>query len=338
MAEAEEYKKYQELTFDLGTARTDEELEISGDFILVEYLDGSASIKLDNPGHDAIDLSRIKQIKTAPQKFNKIYITNTAQSGKTLKLLIGGAASFTAETTSIGNVIIQDADGNKAKVDSTTNALLVKEVTGAVETTKIQAEDGTGAYDEIHRTGNALDVNLKTSDVDLATAKLQGYDGSSWQNLIVENATNPNLRVVLYDDGNDVTTGINATNDGETPVGVLGVASLLYGYNGSSWDRVRLYWDSGNISVTATGATSAIDTVIGFEKHTWTQVNDASSTAPDIRLQGSIDGTNWFDLDTSTAIGSEMRHVAMKPVRYIRFNVVSLGDATSITVRYFGIR
>ena len=96
MAEAAEYKKYQELTFDLGTARTDEELEISGDFILVEYLDGSAYIKLDNPGHDAIDLSVVKQIKTSPQKFNKIYITNSAQSGKTLKLLIGGAASFTA--------------------------------------------------------------------------------------------------------------------------------------------------------------------------------------------------------------------------------------------------
>ena len=96
MAEVTEYKKYQELTFDLGTARTDEELEISGDFILVEYLDGSAYIKLDNPGHDAIDLSVVKQIKTSPQKFNKIYITNSAQSGKTLKLLIGGAASFTA--------------------------------------------------------------------------------------------------------------------------------------------------------------------------------------------------------------------------------------------------
>jgi len=106
MAEAAEYKKYQELTFDLGTARTDEELEISGDFILVEYLDGSAYIKLDNPGHDAIDLSRIKQIKTSPQKFNKIYITNTAQSGKTLKLLIGGAASFTAEATKLGEIKI----------------------------------------------------------------------------------------------------------------------------------------------------------------------------------------------------------------------------------------
>jgi len=98
-----EYKKYQELTFDLGTARTDEELDISGDFILVESLDGDASIKLDNPGHDSIDLTKIKQIKTSPEKFEKIYVTNTAQSGKTLKLIVGGAASFTAVSSeSIG--------------------------------------------------------------------------------------------------------------------------------------------------------------------------------------------------------------------------------------------
>jgi len=143
---------------------------------------------------------------------------------------------------------------------------------------------------------------------------------------------------VLYDDGNDVTTGINATNDGETPVGVLGVASLLYGYNGSSWDRVRLYWDSGNISVTATGATSAIDTVTGFEKHTWTVVSDASESNLTVKLEGSLDNSNWFELDSYSGTANTMRHIVNKPVRYIRFNVTSMGDATSITLRYFGMR
>jgi len=89
---------------------------------------------------------------------------------------------------------------------------------------------------------------------------------------------------------------------------------------------------------TATGAGEAKDTVIGFDKWTWVQTNDASSTAPDIRLQGSIDGTNWFDLDTSTTIGSEMRHVVNKPVRYIRAYVSDMGDASSITVKVFAIR
>ena len=111
-----EERKYQELTFDLGTARTDEELEIRGDFILVEYLDGSASIKLDNPGHDAIDLTKVKQIKTSPEFFEKIYITNTAQSGKTLKLLIGGAASFTATSSESIGLYFDDEYTECAKV------------------------------------------------------------------------------------------------------------------------------------------------------------------------------------------------------------------------------
>jgi len=111
-----EYKKYQELIFDLGTARTDEELEIRGDFILVEYLDGDASIKLDNAGHDAIDLTKVKQIKTAPEFFEKIYITNTAQTGKTLKLLIGGAASFTAISSESIGLYFDDEFTECAKV------------------------------------------------------------------------------------------------------------------------------------------------------------------------------------------------------------------------------
>ncbi len=111
-----EYKKYQELTFDLGTARTDEELDIRGDFVLVEYLDGDASIKLDNSGHDAIDLTKIKQIKTSPEMFEKIYITNTAQTGKTLKLIVGGAASFTAVSSESVGLYFDDEYYDCAKV------------------------------------------------------------------------------------------------------------------------------------------------------------------------------------------------------------------------------
>jgi len=238
MAEAAEYKKYQELTFDLGVERKDEELEISGDFILVEYLDGSAYIKLDNPGHDAIDLSVVKQIKTTPQKFNKIYITNTAQSGKTLKLLIGGAASFTAEKTVMGNVIIQDADGNKAVVDSTNNALHVK-----------VTEQPVNSYstDSISSVGNVLELDLG--------------------------------------------------------------------------------------SFSGTGAGSSRDIYPAYRIITWQINSDSSATAHDVRLQGSLDNSNWFDLDTSNTTGNELRFVVDKPVRYLRVNVVSMGDASSISVK-----
>jgi len=145
---------------------------------------------------------------------------------------------------------------------------------------------------------------------------IYGYNGSSWDR----------LRALSDSDGISNT------------LGSLAIISKLYGYNGSTFDRLRTHYDSGDITVTATGTTSTIDTVTGFDKHTWTQMNDASSTAPEIKIEGSLDGSNWFELDKSTAIGSEMRHIANKPVRYIRFNVTSMGDATSITLRYFGMR
>lgn len=123
----------------------------------------------------------------------------------------------------------------------------------------------------------------------------------------------------------------------------------MQAYDGTNWVNVastsdgelKIYlpkFEHDFGSFTATGASDSVDTVIGFEKWTWQQINDASSTAPDIRLQGSIDGINWFDLDTSTAIGSEMKHVVNKAVRYVRINVVSMGDASSINVRIFAIR
>jgi len=89
---------------------------------------------------------------------------------------------------------------------------------------------------------------------------------------------------------------------------------------------------------TATGAGTGYDTVVGYEKWTWQVISDSSGTAHDVRLQGSIDNSNWFDLDQSNTTGNEMRHVVNKSVRYIRANVVSMGDATSISVKVFAIR
>ena len=88
-----EFKTYKTISFSLANARTDEKYDITGDFIIVETLDGSATIKLDRKSNDSIDLEKFSQVNT---DFERFYLTNTAQSGKTLKLMIGGAASFKA--------------------------------------------------------------------------------------------------------------------------------------------------------------------------------------------------------------------------------------------------
>ena len=145
---------------------------------------------------------------------------------------------------------------------------------------------------------------------------IYGYNGSSWDR----------LRALSDSDGISNT------------LGSLAIISKLYGYNGSTFDRLRTHYDSGDITVTATGTTSTIDTVTGFDKHTWTVVSNASSSNLTVKLEGSLDNSNWFELDSYSGTANTMRHAVNKPVRYIRFNITSMGDATSITLRYFGMR
>ncbi len=78
--------RYKILTVDLGKVRAKEEYKIPGYNMNVLSLDGSATLRLNHVTGDAIDLTLIDQIQS---KFGRFYITNSAQSGKTLILAIG---------------------------------------------------------------------------------------------------------------------------------------------------------------------------------------------------------------------------------------------------------
>lgn len=76
-------------TYHLDEARTNERISgfpENGDCILVLSLDGSATIKLNTPSGFAFDLETYERIR---HPFEDLYLTNTAQVGKTLELLIG---------------------------------------------------------------------------------------------------------------------------------------------------------------------------------------------------------------------------------------------------------
>lgn len=88
---------YLTMTIDLGTARTGTEYILPGTFdhMSVLRVDGAASIKLNKNTNDSIDLTWVRRIDTV---FNRFYLTNIAQTGKTLQLQIGGDASFTLDS------------------------------------------------------------------------------------------------------------------------------------------------------------------------------------------------------------------------------------------------
>jgi len=49
-------------------------------------------------------------------------------------------------------------------------------------------------------------------------------------------------------------------------------------------------------------------------------------------LQGSLDNSNLSGFAHRHRTGNEMRHVVSRPARYLRANVVSMGDASEIKV------
>lgn len=87
-------------------------------------------------------------------------------------------------------------------------------------------------------------------------------------------------------------------------------------------------------AVTSTGAGTSY--WIGFlpSNHTWQTIFTGTASAVDVKLQGSIDDSNWFDLDTNTSTTSGvMRHVVNKPVNYIRGYLTTFTNGTTMTVK-----
>lgn len=86
-------------------------------------------------------------------------------------------------------------------------------------------------------------------------------------------------------------------------------------------------------AVTATGAGTAFEiqeeTASGM---TWTVIVTGAPSVTTTNLEGSLDATNWFTLDTSATLTSEMRHVVNKDVKHLRCNLATLTGGSSPTV------
>lgn len=90
-------------------------------------------------------------------------------------------------------------------------------------------------------------------------------------------------------------------------------------------------------SLTATGTTTA--TQVEANYHTVQVTVTGSPSACTVRLEGSLDNVNFFDLSGSqTCTSSTMFHVDGKPVSYVRANLLTLsgGTSPSVAVAYKG--
>lgn len=79
-------KHYYEITVDLSKGRDYEEIPVKGRSMYVSYCDGVAYLALQNDVSDIIRLYKGMIIDFAALSVDKIYIINTAQSNRVLKL------------------------------------------------------------------------------------------------------------------------------------------------------------------------------------------------------------------------------------------------------------
>ena len=125
---------------------------------------------------------------------------------------------------------------------------------------------------------------------------------------------------------------------------ILGIIflSLLpvstYGDEASVREKINkpAYTESITLLNGVTSAGAGTSYWLGFlpVNHTWQVIYTGTASVLDIKLQGSVDNSNWFDLDTyDTASSPTMRHVVNKPVSYIRANLVTFTNGTTMTVK-----
>jgi len=135
---------YTIVSIDLGIERRDVELEIVGDRLTVIAITGELSVKLHEKDEPPIDLHKISRLSVVPKYFERLFLTNIAQSGKSALVYVGKAASFESEPKILANVGVLNVaderinpaqeDGNLAKIADDMTSSLIAIATGLDET------------------------------------------------------------------------------------------------------------------------------------------------------------------------------------------------------------
>ncbi len=85
----------------------------------------------------------------------------------------------------------------------------------------------------------------------------------------------------------------------------------------------------------------SVGRVARAREHTLAVVPSGSPSGCSLKLEGSIDGSAWFDLSgAQTCTSNLMFHVTQKPVNQVRVNLVTLsgGTSPSLDVQYLGVQ
>lgn len=104
-------ERYSRIVIDLGTAREDKEIHISGDYLAVAKMNGTASTTKFRLNHRNSREIYPTEIESLYATYKKIYLTNAAEAGKELILYVGGALAGEIKVTA-GKVGLKNTAGS----------------------------------------------------------------------------------------------------------------------------------------------------------------------------------------------------------------------------------
>lgn len=85
-------------------------------------------------------------------------------------------------------------------------------------------------------------------------------------------------------------------------------------------------------AATGTGAGSSSNLFSAYATFTFYKRVVGTFTALVVNYEGSLDGTNWFQLGTDSTLVATATFVVDKPCRYVRANVTSFTGGTNVSV------
>ena len=187
--------------YPLDTARDDEELDLSGD-VIAAWTDGTligCSVNIDSATADDIPFDKFNPI-SYPTSWKKLFLTTTAQTGKTLFLFIGResqAQAYPEMTTSAGRealyTIRSDKDdnfsgalGQYAKEDENLSGIITNKIgisgLSIVSDQQLKFKVLLWSKDTFVNTTNLdLDTFITEIDLDLAVYGWQVDGAGPWR-------------------------------------------------------------------------------------------------------------------------------------------------------------
>ncbi len=159
-------------------------------------------------------------------------------------------------------------------------------------------------------------------------------DGSLFQALMVESATDPNLRVSLYGGSNLVRVSVMGNDAISSSTVALQILSALQEYNGTTFDRIRHSFNQSTVGVNSNGAGSTLSlATTPLSKFSIIVLLTVGSAAFVVDIEGQINGIGWVPLGTLSSSSSiDALHVVNKPVNAIRYNVTTIGASNTMTI------